>query len=70
MEQIVDKNIEIKDKLSNLESHINSYRDSLNAEGVWLFLATLGCWSVNGFWYQIIALMITFFCFLIVYTCG
>ncbi len=63
MEQNVDKNSVIKDKLSSFELHINSYRDSLNSEGVWLFLATLGCWSVNGFWYQIAALMITFFLF-------
>lgn len=46
-------------ELSEFESNIDRYRDSLNKEGVWLFLATLGCWSVNNPPIQLFAISIT-----------
>jgi hypothetical protein len=33
--------------LGALKEHIASYRAALTEEGIWLFLATLGCWSVS-----------------------
>jgi hypothetical protein len=37
----------IESEMSALEQHITEYRAALNQEGIWLFLATLGCWSVT-----------------------
>ena len=42
----------IEDELSALRRHIIEYRTALNAEGIWLFLATLGCWSVSNIFLQ------------------
>lgn len=57
------KNENIKQKLVDYEAHIDAYRASLNTEGVWLFLATLGCWSVNHAALQLYAIAITFVLF-------
>ena len=37
----------IEDEMAALQTHIADYRTALNQEGIWLFLATLGCWSVS-----------------------
>jgi hypothetical protein len=37
----------IEEELQALRDHIRAHRTALNDEGVWLFLATLGCWSVS-----------------------
>jgi hypothetical protein len=50
-------------KLTDFEAHIETYRASLNTEGVWLFLTTLGCWSVTYPKLQLLALLITAFLF-------
>lgn len=34
-------------ELEALRQHVTHYRLALNDEGVWLFLATLGCWGVT-----------------------
>ncbi|MDD2540966.1 MAG: hypothetical protein PHH28_07965 [Desulfuromonadaceae bacterium] len=49
----------IEDSLADLQIHIREYRAYLNEESIWLFLATLGCWSVAGQGTQFIALSIT-----------
>ena len=38
----------IEEELFALRQYINEYRTALNTEGIWLFLATLGCWSVTN----------------------
>lgn len=53
------KNEEIKQKISDFETHIDAYWAPLNTEGVWLFLAILGCWSVDHRSFQYFALAIT-----------
>ncbi|WP_090143339.1 hypothetical protein [Limnohabitans sp. DM1] len=59
-----DQNNEaIKKKLKEFEDHIDAYRGALNTEGVWLFLATLGCWSVGHAPSQLYAITITFILF-------
>ena len=63
MQESLSKSDEIKNKLAEFESNIDSYRTSLNSEGVWLFLATLGCWSVNHGGLKIFAIGITFLLF-------
>lgn len=57
------ENETIKQQLIQFEAHIDAYRVSLNTEGVWLFLATLGCWSVNHAPSQLFAVLITFILF-------
>lgn len=37
----------IEDEMAALQAHIADYRSALNQEGIWLFLSTLGCWSVS-----------------------
>lgn len=49
----------IEDSLADLQIHIREYRAYLNEESIWLFLATLGCWSVAGQGIQFVALAIT-----------
>lgn len=56
-------NLYLIGKISEYQSSIDSYRASLNTEGVWLFLATLGCWSVSHQLSQLIAIAITFILF-------
>jgi len=55
----IDTNEEIKQTISVYENHIEQYWYSFNTEGVWLFLATLGCWSVNEPNIQVFAIVIT-----------
>lgn len=57
------KNDAIKQKIADYGTHIDAYRASLNTEGVWLFLATLGCWSVGHAPSQLYAIAITFILF-------
>ncbi|NVC52865.1 hypothetical protein [Vibrio diabolicus] len=56
-------NQEISTRLSELEEIYCESKPNLNEQGIWLFLATLGCWSVSGIGYQLIAIMITFYIF-------
>jgi hypothetical protein len=37
----------IEEELEALRHHVAHYRNVLNDEGIWLFLATLGCWGVT-----------------------
>lgn len=53
-----DKIEAIKNQINEYENHIDTYWSSLNTEGVWLFLATLGCWSVNHAESQLFAIVI------------
>lgn len=53
------KSDQIKVEIENFHTHILEYRKYLNEEGVWLFLATLGCWSVKPGGHQYSALLLT-----------
>lgn len=53
----------VKNKILEYEIHIDEYRSLVNTEGVWLFLATLGCWGVGQVYIQFYALVITFILF-------
>ena len=53
----------MKSELEALESDIVFWRTTLDQEGVWLFIATLGCWSVPQGWLRVTALVITFIIF-------
>jgi hypothetical protein len=53
----------INQDIRTLETFISDNRKVLNDEGVWLFLATLGCWSVGQSVFQIFAFLITAYLF-------
>ncbi|WP_416191528.1 hypothetical protein [Neisseria sp. CCUG12390] len=50
-------------RIEELHDEIQNYHHNLNMEAVFLFLASLGCYSVPNDWLKIIALCITFFLF-------
>jgi hypothetical protein len=53
----VGSNRSSSDELLAFEITIDEYQSALNKEGVWLYLATLGCWSVTPVSIRIIALI-------------
>lgn len=42
-----EKSNDIKESIHSLDLSISNYWQILNQEGIWLFLATLGAWSVS-----------------------
>lgn len=54
---------ELENKIIDFEIYIKSRHEDLKIQAIWLFVATLGCWSVNQIATQIIALFIVFFLF-------
>ena len=49
----------VEEALKAFRSHILEYRRVLNDEGIWLFLATVGCWGVTQPVYQLFAYGVT-----------
>ena len=49
----------VEEAIQALRAHVREYRRAINDEGIWLFLTTLGCWSVSGKPFQIGAIVIT-----------
>lgn len=45
-------------RIDNLKTRITNRYNTLNIEAIWLFVATLGCWSVDQPYVQIIAIII------------
>ena len=54
----------LEEEIERFSGNIKLYHKALNDEGVWLFLASLGCWSVVGGGYQALSLATTFLLFL------
>lgn len=48
----------MKDAINNIQVDIVAWRNTLDHEGVWLFLTTLGCWSVPEGWLRYVAFII------------
>jgi len=42
------REVKLKVEIEAYRENINEYRRALQTESVWLFLAVLGCWSVNS----------------------
>ena len=42
-----DLNGFIESQISDFKNHIKQYQETINTEGIWLFLAVLGCWGVT-----------------------
>jgi hypothetical protein len=59
----VGSNETIERELEALSLAVTEYRRALNNEGVWLFLAVLGCWSVTPPWLRLVALFAVFVLF-------
>ena len=49
-------------ELAKVESELEVHRKHLKNNAIWLFLATLGCWSLFGV-IQIFGLLVTFYLF-------
>jgi hypothetical protein len=49
--------------IDKFQSDLHQYRSILNDEGIWLFLATLGCWGVEKGWFQLAACIATLIIF-------
>lgn len=49
----------IKNEIENLSHNIDHYTQTLNTQGIWLFIVTLGCWSVDQLAYQMVAFSIS-----------
>lgn len=52
-----------KDKIIVYVNHIDKFRMEINTQGIWLFLGTLGCWSVGQPFIQIVAISTLLFIF-------
>lgn len=58
------KNDVILEHIKNYSKHIDEFRTQTNSQGIWLFISTLGCWSVNIPLIQIIAAFLLFCIFI------
>ncbi|ASG09089.1 hypothetical protein EA004_15655 [Vibrio anguillarum] len=47
-------------RIEDLRVHISNRYNVLNLEAIWLFVATLGCWSVNQPIIQLMAILLVF----------
>ena len=45
-------------RIEDLRAQISNRHNALNLEAIWLFVATLGCWSVYQPWVQLVALLL------------
>lgn len=57
------QNHDMDDYLKSFSCYLFDYRKNLNKQGIWLFLATLGCWSVPDGWLRLTAMSVTFLIF-------
>jgi hypothetical protein len=51
-------NLEFKNRIENVKSYIELRYEHLKIEAIWLFVASLGCWSVNNKYMQIVSFLI------------
>ncbi|MGK3498182.1 hypothetical protein [Citrobacter youngae] len=58
------KNDVILENIKNYSKHIDEFRSQVNSQGIWLFISTLGCWSVNIPLIQVIAAILLFCIFI------
>ena len=58
-----EKRLEYIGRIEELRTQVTNRYEILNIEAIWLFVATLSCWSVNVIIIQIIAIMLVLFFF-------
>ncbi|MFS7162686.1 hypothetical protein AB6825_18705 [Serratia proteamaculans] len=56
-------NISIENHIDNYRKYIDTFRSEANTQGIWLFIATLGCWGVTQPVIRLIAISIILFIF-------
>jgi hypothetical protein len=59
----MSENSQFEEELRKLEERVISYDQNVNNSGIWLFLATLGCWSVEDPNFRTLAVVFTFLIF-------
>ena len=59
-----DTNSFISSQILDFKNHIKQYQETINTEGIWLFLAVLGCWGVSDEAMQKTAFILTMIIFL------
>jgi hypothetical protein len=59
----IEHRLTVEEEISTFQRDLLKYRKVLNDESVWLFLATLGCWSVTNGILQFVALIVTLIIF-------
>ncbi|ACH64273.1 conserved hypothetical protein [Aliivibrio fischeri MJ11] len=57
------ENSRIDESVSKFIIYVENYRKNLNKQGVWLFLATIGCMGLEPTWLKIMALFVTLIIF-------
>lgn len=57
-------NRDIEKRIGRLNCDIVSYWRTLEIESIWLFLAAIGCWSIDSYVYQLAAFSITLLLFM------
>jgi hypothetical protein len=58
MEVIMD---DINKKIAELKDEVIKHHSRLGTESTWLFVASIGCWSITVQWVQILAMGIIFY---------
>ncbi|ECC3303086.1 hypothetical protein ACP91_22695, partial [Salmonella enterica subsp. arizonae] len=58
------KNNIILEHIKSYSKHIDDFRFKANSQGIWLFISTLGCWSINIPLIQVIAAILLFCIFI------
>ncbi|HCD6506483.1 TPA: hypothetical protein NDV06_005325, partial [Klebsiella pneumoniae] len=60
----METNDSILKEIKKYSAHIDRFRARANTHGIWLFIATLGCWGVTEPSIRILAFVMLFFIFL------
>lgn len=60
----METNDSILTEIEKYSAHIDRFRARTNIHGIWLFIATLGCWGVTESCIQILAFVMLLFIFL------
>ncbi|EHR1566529.1 hypothetical protein KTK17_002775 [Salmonella enterica] len=58
------RNDAILEHIKNYSKHIDEFSSQASSQGIWLFISTLGCWSVNIPLIQVIAAILLFCIFI------
>ena len=51
-------------EVEKYSAHIDRFRSRANTHGIWLFIATLGCWGVTDPYIRMLAFIMLFIIFL------
>lgn len=63
MENLEEVSLEYQEKINNLEVYVLEHYENLNLHAIWLFVASLGAWSISIPHIKIAAIAIIFYLF-------